>query len=242
MDGCMLYSKAHNLIFGHYPKTAGTSMLEWFQRVFPDALVLDQRNYHLDLRAGLRRLHLWNRQRMNPFHHKPRVIGVVREPFEMLVSLYEFWQRCPNHPDPSCEIVNASRNYNFKAFLKLATDGHQVPRYEDFFALSHPGQSTVRLIDFDNLEAGLREALDTLDIDVDISLRRTNCSPSKRTDLSEYVEQAGPLMLDVHRYFAWYYTDGVHLMASGKGSPRLTVSYRPAFRTFARGIARPRAA
>jgi len=107
-------------------------MLDWFQRVFPDAVLVAN---HLDCKSGLRRLHLWNRRFVWPFGSPPRVIGVVREPFEMLVSLYEFWQRCPNHPDPSCEIVCASRNYDFKAFLKLATDGQQVPRYEDFFAL-----------------------------------------------------------------------------------------------------------
>jgi hypothetical protein len=58
----MLYSPAARVAFAHYPKTAGCSMTEWFQRVFPEAAHVDPDNPHVPVRASLN-FSAWSRSR-----------------------------------------------------------------------------------------------------------------------------------------------------------------------------------
>ena len=110
----MLYSRRHGIAFAHYPKTAGHSMVKWFRATFPDAAFVKPDPIHpvshLSVRESLDRLGIapqslrfLGRSGRNavgslarhilPFPRPPlRIIGVVREPLAMLVSLFEYWK------------------------------------------------------------------------------------------------------------------------------------------------------
>ncbi len=89
----MLISPKHQLAFAHYPKTAGHSLTIWFQKMFPDARFVeplkDHPISHLAVRPARERLGIIEGDK---FADSLRVIGVLREPFEMLVSLYQYWR------------------------------------------------------------------------------------------------------------------------------------------------------
>jgi len=145
-----------------------------------------------------------------------RIIGVMREPFEMLVSLYEYWQRCDWYPEPlSSFICAARREKDFQKFLYFAIKKTGIEKYEGFFNYGGPAWRNTRLIDYNHLEAGLQRAMDDFKMDRHVKLERLNSAPRQSFDLTRYREEAGSLWLEVRRYFKWYYNEGQKLMLRG---------------------------
>jgi len=109
----MLISRQHLIAFAHYPKMAGCSVQRWFKDWFPDAVLLRPKNPHLCVADSLKKLSRWKwtwpivrlatsqsrfalprvRDCVEPWPMSLRVVGVIREPFEMFVSLYKYWRR-----------------------------------------------------------------------------------------------------------------------------------------------------
>lgn len=231
----MLYSRSANIAFAHYPKTAGHSLAAWFHGAFPDAAFVEPLTVytisHLDVRESLVRLGLaspssrgW-RHRLRrwlrgttipPAACGLRIIGVVREPFEMLVSLYEYWRTYDFHVPPEAPLIRAARERSFPEFLALAVGDQPVQTYRDFFDVGGPAWPTTRLLAFESLEPALARACREFDVLPPAgSLGRRNEGPSPGRDLGPYRVAAGSLVADVHRHFAWYYDEGVRVMLRG---------------------------
>lgn len=219
----MLYSHAHRLAFAHYPKTAGSAISVWFRRAFPDAVEVDPGEPHIDVRRALGRLAgagSWSAfgrrarrdtDRATAWSGDPlaarrvRFVGVVRSPLEMLVSLYEFWRRLDTHPAPGNRLITTARTGSFRQFVDMAICRRRLPNYASFFDVDGPAWSRTRLVHFGAVESGLQHVLDDLGVPVQVRLERHNHAPVERWPLEDYRREAGPVMPEVHRRFAWYY-------------------------------------
>ena len=202
-------------------------MIAWFSRVFPDAVYVEPGNCHLPVRMTLERLGLatpsrgslqMSLQRLGLVATPRaglRIIGVVREPFEMLVSLYEYWRRYEFAEEPQDTLIHISRTGTFGDFLELAVGEELLASYHTFFDVGGPAWTTTRLLDFHSLEPALAAVCNEFGIKAPETLDRLNAAPQPVRDLSRYRDEAGSLIAAVHRHFAWYYDEGVRIMLRG---------------------------
>jgi hypothetical protein len=220
----MLYSLAANVAFAHYPKTAGSAIAEWFRRCFPDARYVRPGHPHVSVRRSLawlsggRNLPPLARLRYlaRPSNwwlpaepraelpHTIRIIGVVREPLEMLVSLYEYWRRFDANPNPGSRFVTSAWEGRFADFVGLAVQGRLLP-YATFFDAGGPAWPNTRLVHFTDVAEGLERACREFGLDVAVDLPRKNCDPSRSRSLESYARAAAGLLPHVHRHFGWYH-------------------------------------
>lgn len=213
----MLYSRASRVAFAHYPKTAGTSLQHWFRQAFPDAQLIVPDNPHLPVRTALEmiaaddrqdRRPRWRPWRAAPQEPRPRIIvGVLREPFEMLVSLFEYWRDLPFPAEPTAAFIRAARRGAFVDFVRMAVVDGQLPTYEWFFDEGGPAWPNTRLLDFQALETALPSLARDLRLRRPPPLERRNSHRGPR-DLDAYRAAAGPLVDRVREYFKWFYAQG----------------------------------
>jgi hypothetical protein len=207
----VLYSRAARVAFAHYPKTAGTALQHWFRTVFPDARLLVPANPHLPVRPSLELIAReppppcrWLSWLRGPRPPRPElVVGVLREPFEMIVSLFEFWRGYDFDPEPDAEFIRCARFGTFPEFVRMAVVAGHLPTYEQFFDLGGPAWPRTRLLDFETLEQDLRTATAGLWLRPP-PLERRNAHVRPR-DLAAYRALAGELVDRVHERFRWYY-------------------------------------
>lgn len=236
----MLYSRSRDVALAHYPKTAGHSLVEWFRSAFPDAVFAEPPQVydvsHLPVRESLQRLGLVTppapvfRNRVGRFLDRAarrlgrggltgrcptRIIGVIREPFEMLVSLFEYWRAFPFAVEPEDPFIATARSDSFRDFLHLAVVRGRLWRYEAFFDAGGPAWSTTRLVDFRHLDAGLAAVCREFGIQPPEALPRRNSRFAGTRDLGHYKAAAGSLLADVDRHFGWYGTVGTRIMIRG---------------------------
>jgi hypothetical protein len=231
----MLVSRTHKLAFAHYPKTAGTSLQRWFLDTCPDAELLVTDNPHYPVRPSLHRLRPPAFQRRlgrlthrslkmlsptladhyRPLHTSLRIVGVMRDPFEMLVSLFEFWQREPAVAGSKDPFISCTQHHTFRDFLAAAVIGGRIPSYERFFDVGGPLWHNTTLLDFESLQPALQAFCDDNGLGHARPLPSLNRSTAGR-DIQRYLDEAGTLMADVRRHFRWYYEEGVHLMIRGE--------------------------
>jgi hypothetical protein len=236
----MLHSPSAQIAFAHYPKTAGHSLVAWFRAAFPDAAFVDPPQVytisHFAVRESLERLGLAARARGTPAagwrgwlagwlpgRTPPptdagglRIIGVVREPFEMLVSLYEYWRTYDFQEPSQPPLIRAARERSFRGFLGLAVGEYPVRSYHEFFDVGGPAWPRTRLLAFDSLEPALARVCREFGVPPPAeSLARRNAGPRPGRDLGPYREEAGSLVAEVRRHFAWYYDEGVRMMLRG---------------------------
>jgi hypothetical protein len=230
----MLHSAAGTIAFAHYPKTAGCTMFQWFTTAFPDAMHLDPERPHMNVRRSLRfmgeghtrtfsgGLRLLNpadwlaprRKRVAADHTGLRIIGVIREPFEMLVSLYEFWKKTPAEMEVS-PFIDAARNGTFRDFLWMAVVQKEMPKYEEFFDVGGPAWANTRLIDFATLDSGLAAVSAEFGIHGTPRLERINAGGGRQRSLEDYRASVATLVINVRSHFRWYYEHGVRLAIRG---------------------------
>jgi hypothetical protein len=230
----MLVSRTHKLAFAHYPKTAGTSLQRWFIDTCPDADLLVPDNPHYPVRLSLNRLRppAFQRRlgrfahrslkllsptladRLRPLHASLRIVGVIRDPFAMLVSLFEFWKREPTVANSTDPFIGCTQHHTFRDFLAAAVIGGRIPTYKQFFDVGGPLWQNTTLLDFESLQPALQAFCDMNGLGHARPLPSLNRSSGGR-DIQRYVDEAGPLMADVRRHFHWYYEEGVHLMIRG---------------------------
>lgn len=224
----MFYSRRGHVAFAHYPKTAGTSVQFWFRRAFPDGELLERENPHLAVGVGLERIRdagrpsLWQRFLAPPAAKRPLsplVVGVLREPFEMLVSLYEYWRRHEFAVEPDVEFIQAARRGSFAAFVWLAVVEGCMPTYESFFDVGGPAWERTRLVDFRALDAGLAAVARECGIVRPPRLERRNAAAGVGHDLATYRDMAAGLVDEVHRHFHWYYEEGLRIAIGRPESP-----------------------
>ena len=225
----MLVSRQHRIAFAHYPKTAGSSVQRWFIGSFPDAVLLRPKNPHLCVADSLKKLQRWKEikhivrliHRSTPFvspraYDPPwpmslRVVGVLREPFEMLVSLYEYWRREVFSIGPTDTLIHLARHGTFRTFLAAAVGGPQLPTYEEFFNVGGPLWPHTQLLDFESLQAGIDSFCHGIGVPNSKPLPAINQNPTGVRDIQRYRDEAGPLVAKVHQRFRWYYEEGIPL-------------------------------
>lgn len=217
----MFYSRHGDVAFAHYPKTAGTSVQFWFRRVFPDGELLEVENPHLPVAAAIKRIRggtparAWRRFVAPIVRARvpaiPTVVGVIREPFEMLVSLYEYWRRHEFAVEPEAAFIQAARRGTFAAFLRMAVVDGWMPTYESFFDVGGSAWARTRLIDFRGIDAGLAAVARECGAEQPPRLERRNAAATRCRDLTAYRVEAGALADEVRRHFRWYYEEGLEL-------------------------------
>jgi len=233
----MLFSPLGQIAFAHYPKTAGCSMTAWFRGLFPDAAYVEPGNCHMPVRMSLERLGLVTaRRRRNRLVRNwlrlvgqvsPRlvadtrqvdlkIIGVLREPFEMLVSLYEYWRRYEFHEEPQATLIHTARTATFREFLALAVGERQLANYHTYFDVGGAAWHTTRLLDFQSLEPALAEVCDEFGIEPPEALDRRNAAPQPVRDVGRYLAEAGSLVFEVRSHFRWYYEEASRIMIRGR--------------------------
>ena len=237
----MLFSRQHRLAFAHYPKTAGTSLQHWFLDTCPDAEFVVPDNPHYPVNHSLallrppafqRRLGRFTHRSLKllsptlaepytPLHASLRIVGVIRDPFEMLVSLFEFWKREPSVAQTTDAFVGCPQHHTFRDFIAAAVIGSRIPSYDEFFDVGGPLWHHTTLLDFDSLQPALQSFCDMNGLGHARPLPSLNRSPAGGRDIQRYVDEAGPLMADVRNHFRWYYEEGVHLMIRGNTPLRM---------------------
>jgi hypothetical protein len=236
----MLYSAEANVAFAHYPKTAGCSISEWFRTAFPDARHALPGSPHVPVRESLQELEIIPRpRRQRGFvrtlgrlarrvpalrgvaqpHCDLRVIGVLRDPFAMAVSLYEYWRRHPFAREPDQPMVKAARTGSFRDFLVLAVHKRLLPNYERFFDVDGPAWAGTRLIEFESLDDGLHRVCDEFGLPHP-RLPTLNVAPTAGRDAASYLAEAGPLAFELRTYFRWYYEAGRRCVVRSDPSPQ----------------------
>ena len=224
----MLYSRKHRIAFAHYPKTAGHSMVKWFRATFPDAAFVKPDPIHpvshLSVRESLDRLGIapqslrfLGRSGRNavgnlarhilPFPQPPvRIIGVVREPMAMLVSLFEYWQSFNFGTEPITPLIAAAKTGSFPIFLERAILRRELPKYDNFFDGGGEVWANTRLLDLESLDDDLDDLTEAWGIkSPGPRLDRCNVGRRQVRDLSPYLEEAGALATVARSYFGWYY-------------------------------------
>jgi hypothetical protein len=196
--------------------------------VFPDGDLLDPENPHLTVASSLAAVQA-RRKRAGRGWRKwvpallggcpkreavPRIVGVIRDPLAMLVSLYEYWRRHDFAVEPTAAFIRCARH----AFVRMAVVDGQAPTYEWFFDVGGPAWPSTRLINYHALERGLEELCGELGIDRPPYLEKRNATSGPR-DLDAYRREAGSLIDDVERHFRWYYEYG-RAIALGSGWTR----------------------
>lgn len=207
----MLYSKEHNIGFVHYPKTAGHSVAFWFKRSFPDAVYLDppaEHNVsHLGVKPSLRLLCTQGTKAVSDL----RIIGVMREPLSMMISLYKYWKTYKfSKPDKELPLlIQCARHKTFSEFVDLAVDGPNVETYKSFFDFRGPVWPETRIAAFESLQSGLFNILKELDLVSDKALSRLNVGPSSNESVPTIPCNT---VTKLKKYFAWYYETGAHVL------------------------------
>jgi len=233
----VLYSRSANVALAHYPKAAGSSLAVWFLARFPDAVASDPLDPHDPVRRALRRHGILARRSTARLLKAvsaparrvlklpaagpgiPLVIGVLREPFDMLVSLYRFWRR--RHAEmryPAGSIQHAAGSGTFRQFLLRAVVAREVPNYHDFFDVGGPAWPRTRLLDFRSIEPALESVCREIGVEASGGVPACNVAPSPH-DAAEYLAEAGELVDAVRAHFRWYYEEGVALAIRGDAAP-----------------------
>lgn len=209
----MLFSPKANFLFAHFPKTAGTSLNTFLREALPDVRQVDPDDSHVSVPEVRRRLYYKDHpvrsalakllgRRVGrcdvviPCPEELRMLGVVREPFEMCVSLFDYWHvKLPEHEKHHSVLASAATNGDFKEFARLmAHDGRCLATYRDFFDLDGPFAPRTYLVDFAHLHDGLDQAFQAMGIKVDLGrLPALNKNPCSDAKLRQREEEAGEL-------------------------------------------------
>lgn len=223
----MLYSPSGQIAFAHFPKTAGSSLGLWFRERFPDAQYVDTNNPHVPVRASLERLGLVPgrarrlrlvretlrvfEQGLKTLHISAyrcdlRIIGVIRDPFEMIVSLYKYWRRHPPAEHVHDRLYRSALTGSFREFFQLAVVERLLGTYERFFDVDGPAWHGTRLINFECLREELAAEARELGIPrPDEPPAFTNAAPGGLGDLEVYRCEVEDLLDALHARFHWYY-------------------------------------
>lgn len=235
----MLFHREKLLAFAHYPKTAGVSIGAWMRQTFPGCEFVAPDNRHLPVRRSMRSISACGflvSRSLPSFlttglvHALPkqyRIFGVIREPFEMLVSLYEFWRdKGAAWSAPRAEIVRIATSGSFRDFLGAVVRDRGLPPFEEFYDVGGPWWSNTRLLEFRSLDTDVRRLCLELHIPAFEPLPRLNTAADRSAggrDVASYAREAGLLKAEVRRYFRWYYEHGAAAVARS-ASPRVATA------------------
>ncbi len=227
----MLYSPSQRLAIACHPKTASTSLTTWFKRSFSDVVSADPIRPHVPVAEALQRLGLgrargrlgWRAILRRPFAGRQAISGlvvaVIREPADMLASLYTYWRRrssvVPRAPQ---SLAHTATTDSFGVFVHEAVVKARLPSYAEFLGVGGEAWHATRLIDFRSLEPGFRRVLREYGVEPPASLPKANMAPRtpEEDDLREAIREEMPALMPViHERYRWYYEEGQSMMVRG---------------------------
>jgi hypothetical protein len=231
----MLYSDRSGIGLARHPKTASSALAVWFLETFPDAKASDPHDPHLSVPVSLRRFGLvstpkapprWHRILPKQFRPRPAspelvrsvtVIGVVREPFEMLVSLYSYWRRraSEKHRRPGSLSYTAAHG-SFRDFVVHAVIERKLPNYHDFFGVGLPEQPALELIDFRSIRSGLETVCRDHGVPASTAVPVANVAPSDH-DYNRFRDEVRFMLPAIRSRYRWYYEEASHRLAKSSG-------------------------
>ncbi len=234
----MLFSPGQRLALALFPKTAGRSLTAWFEAAFPDVVWAEPGKPHIPVLKGLVKLGLlpepptrprsMRRLLMGPFSKRPAagtlpdklmIIGVVREPFEMLVSLYAFWRRVSTLDKwPVGGLPYVAATGSFREFIELGVVKRRFYHYHDFFGVGSVAWPATRLLDFNGLEPGLQTVCREHGIEPPANLPQVNVAPRSH-DFDAHRAQVSDLLPAIHEMFRWYYEEAETILVRGDAAP-----------------------
>jgi hypothetical protein len=221
----MIYSPSHNIAFAHYPKCGGTSITNWFKNTFEDAQFLETERLHKGgshlnvkgaielIQRGQKQTSLWKSSDNSPTIEltELRIIGVLRDPFDMLVSLYTFWKHVPFTSFGVAvlpKVILTAREESFCRFLEVAILEKTVETYHSFFNVDGPLWNQTYVLPFENLENTLTKLSVELDLPASkTGLKRLNVNPKPDRKIHTYLYEASSLLADIEQHFSWYYSE-----------------------------------
>ncbi len=232
----MLYSPSQGVALARHPKTASTSLSAWFEGEFPDTVAADAIDVHVRVLPALRTLRLikeprpssWRRRLEKARLCRPReprlsndvrvIIGVIREPFEMLVSLYSYWRRrstvVPRRPGT---LPHTAATASFRDFVVQAAIERRLPSYDEFFGVGSEAWSVTKLIDFRHLSTGLEAVCREFNVAPLVAVPSINLSPQNH-DLAAYRDEVKFLLPAIRSRYRWYYEEAEKIMIRGEAA------------------------
>jgi hypothetical protein len=238
----MLYSDRFGIGLARHPKTASSALTVWFLEAFPDAKASDPHDPHVSVPVSLRRFGLvatpksppkWHTILPKPLRPRPAVpaltrsltvIGVIREPFEMLVSLYSYWRRntARKQRRPGTLSYTAAHG-SFRDFVVHAVIERKLPNYHDFFGVGLPEQPSLELIDFRSIHSGLETVCREHGVQAAVAVPVANEAPSNH-DYDRFRDEVRFMLPAIRSRYRWYYEEASRRMAKSSGS----LTLRPA--------------
>ena len=150
---------------------------------------------------------------MPHIHQDIRIIGILRDPFDMLVSLFEFWRNVPRSSfrvEILPDLIQVAREGTFVRFIELAVVHKQVQTYKSFFDVGGPAWPQTYLIPFEQLSVSLNRLAHDLGLPNNkATLQKINVNPKPDRLIHTYLVQAASLVTQVEQHFSWYYTEGI---------------------------------
>jgi len=204
----MLYIPKHHIAFVHYPKTAGTSVLHLLHGCFSDAVELGPTHCGIrESRRILRRPKHWSRTGFRGTRSL-KFFGVVREPKDMLVSLFSYWGGRHTELRPEMPMHAAVLANDFEKFIHHAVLKRDLPNYRNFFDFQGSCWRATRLILFDNIRAEVAALVRDMTSVTPPEISSYNSSPADPIKQEEYRGLAyGKFAGHITEYFKWYYSN-----------------------------------
>jgi len=231
----MLYSDRLGIGLARHPKTASSALTAWFLEAFSDAKASDPHDPHLSVAESLRRFGLVAAPKARPKWHsilpkaiRPRpafprlrrnvtVIGVIREPFEMLVSLYSYWRRraAERERRPGSLSYTAAHG-SFRDFVVRAVIERRLPNYHDFFGVGLPEQPSLALVDFRSIRSGIETVCRDHGVPVTVDVPVVNEAPSSH-DYDRFRNEVRFMLPAIRSRYRWYYEEAEPMLARSSG-------------------------
>lgn len=227
----MLYSPGQRLAIACHPKTASTSLTAWMKKAFPDTVAANPVRPHVPVAEAIERLGLsrgkkgsrWRNVLLRRFAQRPAlpglVIAVIREPADMLASLYTYWRRRSSVvPRAPHSLAHTATHDSFGAFVQEAVVKERLPHYFEFLGVGGEAWHATRLIDFKSLEPGFRKVLRDYGVEPPAALPRANVATQtpEQDALRDAIRAEMPALMPViQERYRWYYEEGQYAMVRG---------------------------
>jgi hypothetical protein len=205
----MLFTK--QLLFIHVPKTGGMSIDKCLLATLPRPLYYVRPPHEQPIQdtgvidiVGNRHLSLPAAREVVSRHgfaveRFPLILAVIRNPYALEVSRYAYlqngqaWEAGPNQ-----ELALTA---DFETFaVKSSVHGGSVP-IEDYFALDGVIPDNMRIVRFENLAEGVRDALRAAGVEIEVNLPHIN--QSIHGDFKSYYTAAAEEA--VYRRYKWVF-------------------------------------
>jgi hypothetical protein len=213
----VLFSK--DVVFVHIPKTGGTSVTRYLLDVLPKPVYMyssperawDLPPEVLHVRQGLHQSMAQTAEILTThglrIEEIPLILAVIRSPYEIAVSWYSYVQT--EDPVDEGPIGRIARNTDFEKFVTTLHERfgtHSFVKFERFLQIDGQLPANLRIVRYENLADGVRDALTSIGIQAEAPFPWLN--PSDHGPLSEYYTPAAEEA--VYESYQWVFDQGFY--------------------------------